>query len=378
MRRIWTVLSLASTATLLSGVLFYVALMRRYDSWDQLNLINTALSVVVAGFSGIAGWLFLQGVQSFKPQLRRAYKLLCVGIVIFGISQAQYPIASYAGASFWYLGGLISIPYLAAAIYIFWGIRSLAGVVTVRSRWLSWRAVIVASLAIVPIVAFLPHTRSDFSESEIALGNALIALDIVFIAFGVVATLRVRALIARMYNSALTWLAMGLGMTVVGGLHYIITNLLIARLDNWYWNDGMAIWPFLIGAVLLVRAGYAMVLVGEEAKAQTTLGDPLVAAAHYDNLPLIDIIVYLAGLASKPQEIDPALDILRGVTANLQPGQTLSEGDERKLINVYHTIETYLSTEEPIRVFSATELRRMVEHEFNLDMTAASRLWLQT
>ncbi len=357
--------------------MFYVALMHKYSAWDHLNLINTALSVVVAGFSGIAGWLFLQGVQSFKPQLRRAYKLLCVGIVLFGISQAQYPVASYVGASFWYLGGFIAIPYFAAAAYIFWGIRSLAGVVTVHSRWLSWRVVIAASLAFVPIVAFLPHTRSDFSAFEIAFGNALIALVIVFLAFGMMATLRVRALIARMYSSALTWLAMALGMTVVGGLHYIITNLLIARLDNWYWNDGMAIWPFLICSAMLMRAGYAMVLVGEEAKAQIAPGASPVSTARNGSLPLIDIIVYLAGLASKPQEIDPTLDILRGVTVNLQPGQMLSNDDERKLIMAYHTIETYLSTKEPIRVFNATELRRMVVREFDLDTAATSKLWSQ-
>ncbi|HEX3082464.1 MAG TPA: hypothetical protein VHQ86_04365, partial [Candidatus Saccharimonadia bacterium] len=138
MRRVWKTVLLGTFTSLFMGVWFYLALRNKYHTWDQLNLVNTALWAVVAGFSATAAWLFLQGVQNFRPQLRHAYRLLCIGLIIFGIAQVQYPVASYIHAEFWYLGGFIAIPYLAAAVYMFWGVRSFASLVELRSHWMSW------------------------------------------------------------------------------------------------------------------------------------------------------------------------------------------------------------------------------------------------
>jgi len=149
--------------------------------------------------------------------------------------------------------------------------------------------------------------------------------------------------------------------------------LFFSRRSNLYFYDSVSIWPFFVGAVLLMYAGYAMVLVNRQATAQTLPSGRAPAATG--QLPAIDIIVYLAGLTSKPQEIDPSLNILRQVTAGLQPGEQLSLSDEHQLIGVYHDVETYLATKEPLRSFPVPELRRMVTREFNLEPTTASRLW---
>ncbi|HSX00928.1 MAG TPA: hypothetical protein VLF67_01685, partial [Candidatus Saccharimonas sp.] len=87
------------------------------------------------------------------------------------------------------------------------------------------------------------------------------------------------------------------------------------------------------------------------------------------------IIVYTAGLASKPREIDQPLNVLRSITAQLQPGQQPTGDGQRRLIGVYQELESYLATQEPLRSFDVAELRRMIAREFNLEPPVAAQLW---
>jgi hypothetical protein len=373
MKRLWLQLTLATIVSLLGGALFYTALRKAYPDWSQLNSIDTAISIVVALLSGVAAWLFLQGVSSFKQEFRRAYFLLCVGIVLFGVAQAQYPIASYFNATFWYLDGFIALPYLVAAGFIFAGARALVRVLGIRTRWSAWWAVIAAAIVGVGAVAFLPHARSDYPAQQIMYSNMLTTANIAFFIFAMMSVLRVADSIAQMYVRAMQWLAAALGMGVFAGVHYVVVNLLFARRDNWYFYDSVSIWGFLLTAVLLARAGYAMVLVGAEADAETTPAAQDAPATA--ELPVIDIIVYLASLASKPKALDPTLDTLRRITARLQPGEPITPQDVQALVSVYRSVESYLTHDDPLRAFSVPELRLMVSHKFNLNQSAADRLW---
>ncbi|HSX01204.1 MAG TPA: hypothetical protein VLF67_03085, partial [Candidatus Saccharimonas sp.] len=333
MKRLRLAFVLALVASLLGGGLFYVALRQAYPAWDQLNLTNTALSVVVALLSGIAAWLLAWGVSSFKRTFQRAYTYLYIGIIIFGFAQAQYPIASYLNLGDWYLDGFISIPYLVAALCIFGGIRSFARLLNIHTHWASWWVVSLTAVAGMAVVAVLPHGPSDFPWIPLAAGNALAMLDCVFMTFAVVTILYVRHIIAKLYDDALLWLAIAFGVNVFAGLHFIVINLLFARYSNWYFQDSMAVLPFFLGAILLVRAGYAMVLVNDAVTAQATATSGRVPAPGAA-LPIIDIIVYTAGLASKPREIDQPLNVLRSITAQLQPGQQPTGDGQRRLIGV--------------------------------------------
>ncbi|HEX3081889.1 MAG TPA: hypothetical protein VHQ86_01405, partial [Candidatus Saccharimonadia bacterium] len=60
---------------------------------------------------------------------------------------------------------------------------------------------------------------------------------------------------------------------------------------------------------------------------------------------------------------------------HLGAGQKPTPAEDRELIGVYHTIEHYLTTEEPLRSFTKAELRHIITHEFNLEPPAASKLW---
>lgn len=74
--------------------------------------------------------------------------------------------------------------------------------------------------------------------------------------------------------------------------------------------------------------------------------------------------MYAASLASNMQLIDPILDGLRSITARLQPGETLTKADQAALGDVYLKLERYLTKQEPLRSFTAAELRTRLYNRF--------------
>ena len=79
---------------------------------------------------------------------------------------------------------------------------------------------------------------------------------------------------------------------------------------------------------------------------------------------LLDVIAYLASLASNPQDIDPILDTMRVVSSRLKPGEVLSHSDEIELGKVYKDIEHYLTEKDPLRTFNTDEIHRRVQARF--------------
>jgi hypothetical protein len=256
---------------------------------------------------------------------------------------------------------------------MFLGIRAFARILKINTRWASLPWVLGITAVAVPLVAVLPHGRSDFSSTQIAASNALTAIDVVFLWFTAATVLRIRRLIGPLYINAMSWLYAALGVNILAALHYMVVNLLVPRDSNWYFHDSMATPPFLLGAILLVRAGYAMAAINLRPAVETT--PALASPNNKETLPLINIITYLAGLASKPEEIDPTLDVLRQVTSTKAPDQPLSPDDEKKLIEVYGKIETYLTSSDPLQAYTTDGLRSRISQEFKLTDAAAGKLW---
>lgn len=374
MKRFWSTFVLALVASLLVGILFYLALMQHYPEWRTLHLFNTSLTGIMAMFSGVAAGLFVYSMRSFRKELRHAYAVLCVGIVLFGLAQVQFPLASYIDASFWYVDGFIGLPYLAAVLCIFLGVRSVARILDIGTRWASFRWLLGASIVIPFLVAILPHASSDLTTAQLIGTNALTAFDAVFLLFAVMTIIRIRQFIGPRYVHAMTWLAIACAANIAAGIHYIVVNLVTTSTFNWYFYDAMTAETFFVASVLLVYAGYTMVMVDRSKQlmhAHTIHTNRIVAP---NGLPLVDIITYLASLASKPQEIDPTLDILRDVTSQLHSGQRLSKEDEKKLMDVYRAVENYLVKNEPLRIFTIQELNSRLVHEFNLNSKTAAEL----
>src|SRR5688572_32277619 len=83
----------------------------------------------------------------------------------------------------------------------------------------------------------------------------------------------------------------------------------------------------------------------------------------------LDIVVYMAGLASNPKAIDQHLDKVREISAMFTPESGLTTLHEQILTDVYILLEDYLTTKDPLRSFTKQEIRQKVEAKFNLSKT---------
>jgi hypothetical protein len=84
----------------------------------------------------------------------------------------------------------------------------------------------------------------------------------------------------------------------------------------------------------------------------------------------LDMVTRAASLASNVTHIDPILDEVRMVTAKLEPGETISNDDNAKLIHAYLQIEEYLITKESLRTFTKEDLRGKYTDDLRQRLTA--------
>lgn len=75
-----------------------------------------------------------------------------------------------------------------------------------------------------------------------------------------------------------------------------------------------------------------------------------------DDRQLIDSVSFLASLVSDPVVIGPRLDVLREITAKLQPGATLTPGQQQQLIDVRLSLTDHLLHHDKLRSFTPETL----------------------
>ncbi len=88
---------------------------------------------------------------------------------------------------------------------------------------------------------------------------------------------------------------------------------------------------------------------------------------------VLDVVLYLASLASNPRDIDPILNTVRTVTAHTNTEEPTSANDVQKLEQVREQLETYLVTQERVRAFTPDNLRQRVQDRFRFGSYFAKR-----
>jgi hypothetical protein len=168
---------------------------------------------------------------------------------------------------------------------------------------------------------------------------------------------RITRTIGGRYVSAMRWQTVAFSMFALGGFHEAIGTLFLNN-DRTYEAYGFYLWPFIVTGFLFVGASYTFsLLTAREAAAETADTQPT-------DSDYIDSLVTVAGLASNPQEIDPAMDGMRLVTANLTPGDTLTDAQKQRLLGVYDQLEAYLTAKDPLRTYTTEEIREQVTPGF--------------
>jgi hypothetical protein len=75
----------------------------------------------------------------------------------------------------------------------------------------------------------------------------------------------------------------------------------------------------------------------------------------------VDIIIFMASLASDPRNVDSQLDVLRAMTATSTNLQQLSSIEQTQLKDAYLAIENYLIVKEPVREYTAGTIRQYID-----------------
>lgn len=336
--------------SLAGGVITYAVT----DHFKIIFPITSALAVSTALLNLGAIPLFVAGLKGFKSELRHAYTLLCIGIALFGLAHVQLPVLSWFNWWLWADIGGVALPYLFAVVFIFAGTRQYAYLLNIKSRWTSWHWAIGSALMLAILATFLPHVKSEVPEYLFKASTALSIWDTAFMGFATVATWSIRKHISHMYVRSMTILFVAFLVITIAGLHYSTIILLLTE-GNWYFDNSIVLIPFMLGALLLVWAGYVFNTIKADVRSVSS------------GLLSVDVIVYMAELASNQCDIDIILDQLRGVTSRLRPGIQLSTEDTATLDGIYRQLENYLTTEEPLRIYTAEGLRQDIQHHFTLD-----------
>lgn len=324
--------------------------------------------VIIASLSTIGIFcavpLFIKGLYGFKHELRRAYMLLCIGMAMFALSQLQLPLIQIFELEFWVTSGAVSVPFLVATTLIFLSMRRFGRLVRIPNSWLASLWPIVAAIVLAIPIIFVPHVDTEIPEVPFDVTNVLNLWMALIVFFAALIVMRTKAVIAQRYQPALSWLVASFWFCIITALHFVVMAIFIPP-ASWY---AQTIWiaytPGLVSALTFLIAGFTFSRIETVERVQSTSNTP------------VDVINYMATLASNPQEIDPLLDTLRRITAQLDPRQQkLTKSEESDLAKLYLKLEDYLVTKEPLLHFTVPSLREIITTRFQFAKDTASPFW---
>lgn len=336
--------------------------------------VTMGLSVTAALLNLIAIPFFLAGLAHFKAQLKQACIILCIGIGLFGLAQVQLPLVSLFEWGFWIDSGGLAIPYLLGVIGIFWGVRSFALLLSVKSHFSSPLVALFVTVAVSIGVASLPHVNVATDELSYDIALALSVWNSVVITFATVLAFKLRQKIGPAYVRSMTWLSCALAIISFAGWHYTAIQLTMTT-GHWYYDYSFTIIPFVAGAFALVLAGHHFNSINTLLETGSEVAKPEAQKTTPEASVELEIVLYVASLVSNPPEVDIILDKVRLVTARLQPGQALSADDRQTLAQVYAQLEDYLLHSDRLRVFTLEGLRTSIAKRFTMDDQTKALLW---
>ncbi len=167
------------------------------------TLIGTFMfSILYAGSAVI----YLEGLETFKPQLRQAYKVICLGIAFIGFNSLQYPIFGVFNlwTSQWFLQGGADVSYFVASVLIFLGVRLFARVLGLTPRTLSVKLMVSLAL-LVGVITFVMVRLLHLEQSVFDMHLTLTTMPIVPFSLTVFGVLKIKQSSGPAFANALAW-----------------------------------------------------------------------------------------------------------------------------------------------------------------------------
>lgn len=327
---------------------------KQLDQNDNAN-IHTALGISIAYtlLHILAVWLFYSGLRNFKEELRKPYRTLCIGLITIALAQLQGPLAVFANALWWINDGFVVILYVVPNLFIYSGIRLFARLLRISSKLMLFRYILPLSMLPVALSYALPVRLSSVATSAPA-AHAFLALPLWQLTVtGICAYLvwRIQRTMGSSYTNAMKWLFRSMLVYMGISMHFVLLSY-IGYDSTWYGRSGIYLIVFIALGTMFVTAGYQFWKIG-------------VSTGTGQEASPLEVVLYAANLATNPGDIDAILDEVRGITAQLAPGQPLNPEQERRLGAVYLQIEKYLVTQEPLRKLTQPEIRQRIRLQFH-------------
>jgi hypothetical protein len=301
--------------------------------------------------------LFFMHLKDFRRQLRRAYLLIGVGLLLVVAGAWQFAILSIMGAgdSAWVRLGAAELPFFIATVLTYMGVRIFARLVGARSSALRIE-VVAASTIGVGLLAVTGVSVAGLSNSPaeylLAVTQGVVALYAALLVY------RSRQVTSAFYHPALTWLMWYCLVTVIVGVLTLATLSLPA--DHWYITYTLGNIPYVFNGLFAMLSAFAFARVATAEKTMHSVARLNTGQQERS----VDVVLFLASLVSSPSSIDSLLDPMRALTASVDPKAALTPEQQTAMARVFLALEDYLVNEEPVRAYHQEDLRERVELRF--------------
>lgn len=222
---------------------FLVPIPASWKYSSPVFYVPLALTFAFMCFYVGAVTLFLLSLDVYKAELRRAYTIVCISVLLLAVGSAQLPIIS--AFNLWEWGwvkdGGVVLPFLLSGMVGYIGVRKLAKLVGVRS----WLMQFVAGLAVVlgacVLVITLPHRASADKEIYFDITYAILTWSAAWYLIAAGILKRISRAVGAQYQSAMAWLF----AAFVG----LFLALAVAVIAGFFTNTAQNNWNMVIDSV---------------------------------------------------------------------------------------------------------------------------------
>ncbi len=222
----------------------------------QKSLLLTIPLFLVVLHIDIA-WLYISALTHFKPEFKRAFFFVCVGILLFSVAFSHYvliELLELGQAELFRYGGLT---LLDASCYFFMyiGLRQYAQLLGIKSFAVSWPKVTLIALGLSLVAIVIPHTGQRPFEPYFDVSLIGIWLFSMFLALNAVVSSQIVKSVTPAYARSLRWLRIYFIAAWIGSLGSAFGLPIVGQLNGGFLYVLIAILG-IIPQLLLLYTGY--------------------------------------------------------------------------------------------------------------------------
>jgi hypothetical protein len=320
----------------------------------------TVLLFIYAGVYASAAGILLWSISGFRSGLRIAYILLLTGVMLGAIIHGiEAPAQQFHWTDqSWYIDAQ-RVAYTFGPLLIYLGARKFGRLLQIKAVSTSAWFAVLGGLLVAFIAGYILGDLHGIGHFEAGASTFFLWLQIL----AVWTLVQVWRQTSRIYQPSMHWLAWAIGLNVLGEVQFVVSEFL----PQVFLQLTMTV-SFLSGAIMLFKSALEF---------HKLHGKSLQELSTINKLEdSIDIITYIASLASNPRAIDPLLDEFRVLTASLDNGkQALNSAQQATLYKIYVSLEDYLTEKDAVRTYQRSVLREFIAKKLEESHSTSRTFW---